>query len=33
MIEEMEGGAICDTFNISDVDFIINDSCVNAILQ
>ncbi len=29
MIEEREGRAICDIFNIGDVDLIINDVCVN----
>ncbi len=29
MIEVREGRAICDIFNIGDVDLIINDLCVN----
>ncbi len=29
MIEIREGCAICDIFNIGDVDFIINDLCAN----
>ncbi len=29
MIEVREGRAICDICNIGDVDFIINDLCVN----
>ncbi len=29
MIEVKEGRAICVIFNIGDVDFIINDLCVN----
>ncbi len=29
MIEIREGKAICGIFNIGDVDFIINDLCVN----
>ncbi len=29
MIEVSEGRAKCDIFNIDDVEFIINDLCVN----
>ncbi len=29
MIEVREGRAKCDIFNIDDVEFIINDLCVN----
>ncbi len=29
MIEVREGRVICDTFKIGDVDFIINDLCIN----
>ncbi len=29
MIEVREGRAKCDIFNIQDVEFIINDLCVN----
>ncbi len=29
MIEKMEGRTKCDIFNIDDVEFIINDLCIN----